>query len=190
MIARLSGTVLEIEDKAFIVDVTGVGYRVTVLKSLVRKVHVGQDIVLRIFHHVSADNEGLFGFVSADDRRYFELLLSVPSVGPRTAMSILDVAPPKTLAKAVATEDVKLLTKVSGVGRKTAERILVELKGKFESESSAGLVGEMHEEVMSALLHLGYTKAQARTVVLRLPDSVNTVEEAVKMVLQSQGADA
>jgi len=107
-------------------------------------------------------------------------------VGPKTAMNILDVAPPKTLAQAVAANDVKLLTKISGVGKKTADRILVELKSTFKNVPVTGLVTDVHEETLSVLINMGYSRAQAREIVQNLPATVSSVEEAVKTALQKR----
>ena len=188
MIARLSGKVLERESKALVVDVNGVGYRVAVLGLLWEKVRKGDEVVLRIHHHITSDGEGLYGFENREDLRFFELLLTVPSVGPRTAVSILEVAPPKVLAQAVTEEDTALLTKVSGVGRKTAERILVELKEKIMAPVIMGASGNVQQEAVEALTSIGFTANQARVAVQKLPKEVETVEEAVKQVLQVQGA--
>jgi holliday junction DNA helicase RuvA len=185
MIAQLTGKVLEIEPKALIVDVNGVGYRVRVVSSLESSVQVGQPVTLRIYHQISDDNEVLFGFATKEDLRFFELLLTVPSVGPKTALNILDVAPPKTLAQAVATGDIKLLTNISGVGRKTADRILVELKSKFKDLPITGIVGDIHQETMSVLINMGYSRSQAREVVQNLPTGVESVEEAIRTVLKT-----
>lgn len=186
MIALLSGTVVEHDTHSVIVDVHGLGYRVRVLGSLLSTIQDGQAVTLRIYHQVGEDTEALFGFATKEDLRVFELLLTVPSVGPKTAMNILDVAPPRTLAQAVAGKDVKLLTKVSGVGRKTAERILVELQEKFKDVPVSGVMVDIQDEAMSALINMGFSKGQARQAVQGLPTGVASVEEAVRHVLQQK----
>ena len=157
MIARLVGKVVEKEEKTLIVDVGGVGYRVAVLLSYRGKVNAGDEISLRIHHHLSDDSENLYGFEQKEDLVFFQLLLTVPSVGPRTAMGILEVAPPRVLEQAVAEENTALLTKVSGVGRKTAERILVELKEKITAPVVAGVAGGVQQEAVEAILKVGGT---------------------------------
>lgn len=186
VIAILKGKVVEREAKALIVDVQGVGYRVAVLSPWLSTVKLDDEVTLRIHHQVTDDAENLYGFSKKEDLRYFELLLTVPSVGPRTAMNILEIAPPETLARAVASRDVKLLTKVSGIGRKTADRIMVELKEKFKDVKASEPVGEMQEEVISALTNMGFTKGQAREAVQKLPAEANSVEEAIRFVLQGR----
>lgn len=184
MIVTLTGKVAEKDDKSLILEVQGVGFRVATLSSLRNKTKVGEDIHLRIFHRVGSDNEDLYGFADKKGLALFELLITVPSVGPKTAMGVLEVASPTVLAQAVVEEDVKILTKVSGVGSKTAERILVELKGKLEATAIAGATGGVQQEAMEALISIGYTTLQARNAVQKLPKEVKTVEEAVKAVLQ------
>lgn len=188
MIAKLKGTVIEREEGSIVLDVSGVGYRVAVLPSLQQKARDGAELSLQIYHQVSSEAQALFGFEKSEDLKCFKLLLTVPSVGPRTAMSILEAAPPRVLAQAVAEGDIILLTKVSGVGRKTAERILIELKEKIEVSLASGAVGGVQQETIEALVSIGFTIQQAREAVSKLPKSVSTTEEAVRHVLQRQKA--
>ncbi len=186
MIARLKGEILELEKRGVVLDVQGVGYRVAVPASLMARAKIGEELELRIHHQVSDEAENLYGFDDPELLQYFELLITVPSVGPRTALNVLDIAPPRTLEQAVANKDVKLLTKVSGVGKKTAERILVELTGKVGSVQTANSVTDIQEETLLVLESLGYTKSQARLAVQKLPDEIKTVEQAVRQVLQGK----
>lgn len=169
-----------------IVDVNGVGYRVAVLSATREKMNVGEKVELRIYHQTNQDAENLYGFDTKEQLHYFELLLTVPSVGPKTALGILEIAPPRVLEQAVAGHDVTLLTKVSGVGKKTAERILVELQGKVKAKHVGGISGAIQQETVEALMSIGFSPAQAREAVRRLPKEVTTVEEAVRAVLKSQ----
>lgn len=188
MIARLTGKVLEREEKTLILDVNGLGYRVAVLSVTREKAKVGEGLELRIYHQTGQDIEALYGFDSQEQLHYFELLLTVPSVGPKTALGILEVAPPHILEQAVMQHDISLLTKVSGVGKKTAERILVELQGKIKAKKVSGASGAMQQETMEALLSIGFSPVHAREAVRRLPKEVKSVEEAVRAVLKSQVA--
>lgn len=186
MIAILKGTVIEREERALIVDVQGIGYRVAVLSTTRELAKVGEEIALRIYHQTSQDAEALYGFDSKEQLKYFELLLSVPSVGPKTALGILEEAPPHVLEQAVAENDVTLLTKVSGVGKKTAERILVEFKGKIKTKKAGGVSGVIQNETIDALVSIGFSPARAREAVRRLPKEIAKVEEAVRAVLKTQ----
>ncbi len=186
MIARITGQVAEKEEKAVIVDVGGVGYRVMVLGRVLYRLKPGETVSFKIHHHVSEEAENLFGFEEKEYLAAFTLLLTVPGVGVKTAMGILEIASPKTLAQAVAEEDMALLTKVSGVGKKTAQRILVELKEKLKAPKHKVLAGKLQQEIMEALQSLGYTPAQARAAVELLPKTVKRAEEGVKLVLQQR----
>jgi holliday junction DNA helicase RuvA len=186
MIARLSGKVIEKEDKALIIDTNGIGYRVNVLHEIREAANLGEMIELRIYHHIADDSETLYGFVSEEHLKYFNLLLTVPSVGVRTAMNIMEAASPQTLSQAVAEQDMTLLTKVSGVGKKTAQRILIELKEKIKAPKQKGVPGVLQQETMEALVSIGYTPSQARVALAALPKEITTVEEAVRVVLQTQ----
>lgn len=186
MIAKLTGVVDELEERSVILDVHGVGYEVWVAKSLRDKLKKGDALSVRIYHRVGDDAETLYGFADQEALIFFELLLTVPSVGPRTALNILDVAPLPVLAQAVNENDTTLLTKVSGVGRKTASRIVVELKGKLAAGVIQTTFGSMQQDAIEALVSLGYSMAQAREHISRLPASVTSVEEAVRTVLKEK----
>ena len=177
---------VEREEKALIVEAGGVGYRVVVLEKTLVKMQDGEAVEFRIYHHITDSSQDLFGFETASEMEYFKLLLGVPSIGPRTAMNILDAAPPSVLRQAVAERDVTLLTKVSGVGKRTAERLLVELQGKMGVSSSPVVSGTLQHETTEALISIGFTPAQARGAAAKLPKDVTTVEEAVKVALKER----
>lgn len=189
MIAQLTGKVVEREEKALIIDVGGIGYRVFVSTLLRDKTPLQSTVTVPIYHHISDSDQVLFGFESSEHLKYFHLLLLVPSVGPRTAMNILDMATPSVLAQAVASDDKGLLTKIAGIGKKTAERILVELKGKMPAMNIGRVGSSLQQETIEALVSIGYSSTQAREAVGRLPASVKTVEDAVRQALQ-QGVRA
>ena len=185
MIARIAGQVVEKEDKSLVIDVGGIGYRVAALASVRDKAIAGDDIVLQIYHHRTSDIEALYGFGNTQELQVFKLLLTVPSVGPKTAMGILEAAPMQILQRAVAENDKSLLTKVSGVGKRTAERIVLELKGKLQqSEDAAEQGSSLQHETVEALISIGFSPTQARTSASSLPSDIATVEEAVKTALQ------
>lgn len=187
MIARIKGTVAEREEKALIIDVQGIGYRVFVVSALREKSAVGSEITLTIYDHRTDSDQVLFGFETVSDREYFELLLRVPSIGPKTALGILDAAPIAILSQAIHTGDMTLLTSLSGVGKRTAERIVVELKGKIaELPGSPVLVVErgVRQETADALIAIGFTPAQAKQAVSKLPEDITTVEEGIKAALK------
>lgn len=192
MIGSLTGTVTEAGSDALLLDLGGVGYRVAVLSSLRAEARVGATVTLRTYLHVRESELALYGFLTKEELIFFRLLLNVPGVGPKSAMNILEIAPVDILVRAIAGGDATLLTKVSGIGRKTAERIVVELKTRLEREhpelARQGVTP--HADVVEALVSLGYTRSQARDAARELPADVRTLEEGVKIVLQALGQRA
>jgi Holliday junction DNA helicase RuvA len=168
LIARLSGTLLEKRGDVVVVDVGGVGYLVHLsLQSMARLPAEGAEVRLRTYTHVREDALQLFGFATEDEERLFLLLIQVSGVGPRLAQTILSGMPAPELAAALTGEEIGRLTQISGVGKKTAERLVVELKDKLKT---SGLLGRPAQTavplsgsgaLVSALLNLGYKPAAA-----------------------------
>ncbi len=177
MIARLSGTLLETGDAWVILDVHGVGYLVHVsaltLASLPAR---GEPVTLRIHTHVREDALDLFGFAGEDEEAVFRALIDMKGVGPRAAVNILGGIDARELAQAVAAGDVVRLTKVPGVGKKTAERLVVELRDKLVALARAGgkaqaaAPADALEQLRAALVNLGYKPPQAEAAVEALRD--------------------
>jgi Holliday junction DNA helicase RuvA len=173
MIARLSGTVAEKGPDHAIVDVNGVGYRVQLSAVAVAALPPpGERAALRCYTHVREDALQLFGFVSEEEESVFHELMGVKNVGPRAAQNILSGIDARELARAVADGDVARLTKVPGVGKKTAERLVVELKEKLASLARAAAPRAARErgggpldQLQAALLGLGFKPAQAEAAV-------------------------
>lgn len=177
MIARLTGLVLEKGEDHAVLDVQGVGYLVHLsAASLLALPARGERTTLRIITHLRQDALDLFGFASEEEEDVFRALLDVKGVGPRAAQNILSGIEPRDLAQAVAQGDVARLTKVPGVGKKTAERLVVELKEKLVALArAAGPVaargaGGLVEQLAAALVNLGYKPAQAEQVAEALRD--------------------
>ena len=168
MIARLAGTLLEKRGDVAVVDVGGVGYLVHLsLQSMARLPSEGAEVRLRTYTHVREDALQLFGFATEDEERLFLLLIGVSGVGPRLAQTILSGMPAPELAAALTEGEIARLTQISGVGKKTAERLVVELKDKLKT---SGLLGRAVQAavppsgsgaLVSALLNLGYKPAAA-----------------------------
>src|SRR3989344_8413746 len=131
MISYVSGTVIEKSTRFVVVDVGGVGYRVFVTEDTLRLLKIGVAATLKTHHSVREDTEELFGFLDEEDLKLFELLLGVPGIGPKTALNILNVATPETLRRSIISNETAYLTKISGIGKKTAEKIVLELKEKL-----------------------------------------------------------
>ena len=170
MIARLSGIVLEKREDAAVLDVQGVGYLVHLsLQSMAHMPPEGARAQLRCHTHVREDALQLFGFVSSEEEELFRLLIAVSGVGPKLAMNILSGMPATELAAAILHGELARLTKIPGVGKKTAERLMVELKDRIATSglaagarsSQASLAGAADAALLSALVNLGYRPAAA-----------------------------
>lgn len=190
MIARLSGILAEKTDKYLVLDVGGVGYEVFASTDLLsRTPTIGSPMTLAIYMAVRENSMELFGFETIDEKHFFELLLSVSGIGPRSALSILSIAPMVTIKKAIGSGDTSYLTKVSGIGRKTAEKIVVELRDKLSAlghnDESGSLRGDA--DVIEALQSLGYTLNDAREAVKHVPDSVIGTNARIKEALKDLG---
>ena len=160
MIARLSGTVLEKHPMRVVIDVGGVGYDVHVpLSSFSAVGDPGSRLTLRVHTHVREDALVLYGFGSALEQLVFERLIAVSGIGPKLALSVLSGLAPEELVQAIASANVARLTSIPGIGRKTAERIVLELKDKLAAMTPAGAImtpAGPREDLVSALLNLGY----------------------------------
>jgi Holliday junction DNA helicase RuvA len=197
VIARLAGVVAEKREDSAIVDVGGVGYRVFLSTvSLAALPPTGERAVLRIHTVVREDAFHLFGFASDEEESVFRALLGVSQVGPRAALNILSGIEPRELALAVAQGDVARLTKVPGVGKKTAERLVVELKEKLASLARGAApkrpsLAANLEQLEQALIGLGFKPQQAASAVETLRERAegrsaeDLLREALKMMRQS-----
>lgn len=182
MIGSLRGTLLDRSgDGEVLVEVQGVGYRVTTTPTTLAGLgDVGGDVFVHVHHHIREDGQQLYGFSTRDERICFEALLGAHGVGPALALAILSVHRPDALRAAVATDDVDALTLVPGVGRKTAARLLLELKSRLDVPeldsrpvTAAGTDGadgrSVHGDVRDALAGLGYGNDEIRAVLADLP---------------------
>lgn len=167
-----------------IVDVGGVGYKVFSTSDTALEATSGEAIFLWTYLSVRENALDLFGFLDKETLDVFELLITISGIGPKTALSILNVATPEMLRQAVASEDTTYLTKVGGIGRKTADKIVLELKDKLVT-TSADKRESLHAEgdVMEALLSLGYNERDVRNVLKKLPKE-ETTSEKVKLALK------
>lgn len=190
MIGSLAGTVEQVGADTLLLKVHGVGYRVFVLPTLLASTKEDQTFTVYTHLHVRENDLSLFGFSTLRELAFFQLLLQAPGVGPKTALGVMAVADVAMLIRAIAGGDVTLLTKVSGIGRKTAERIVVELKARLEREHPdlKGQGPTVHADVVSALVGLGYSTAQAREAVRRLPPDMANVEEGIRLALKALGS--
>jgi len=188
MIGRLSGTLAAKAPPQVLVDVHGVGYEVDVPMSTFYNLPAIGDKVLLLTHFVvREDAQLLFGFLTAPERDAFRLLVKISGVGPRTALAVLSGLSVAELAQAVTAQDGGRLVKVPGIGKKTAERLLLELKGKLGPDlalPTAALPGEAGSDIVQALVALGYSEREALASLKALPAEVG-VAEGIKLALKA-----
>lgn len=181
MIAYLKGHVEEIREDAVILDVNNIGYRVEASSTTLDQVRdAGSEIKLLIYHHFTDSDQRLFGFFTGNEKDLFEKLITVKGVGPKSGLNILSGLPADQLIRAITGSQAATLSKVPGIGKKTAERIIVELKDKLEvpATESGGqplVGGGVTDEAISALESLGFKKREAEAAVLKaLKDTDST----------------
>jgi Holliday junction DNA helicase RuvA len=187
MIAHVAGKVAEKFAGALIVDVHGVGYEVQVALGDYEDIHLEADIKLYTYHHVSENAENLYGFSSLAAKKLFELLITVQGVGPKAALAILSLGPAEHVRNAIANGDAAYVTKANGVGKKSADRVIVDLKEKvgLPTRYDAPVQTELNvtDEALEALMALGYTLADAMKALEGVDTSLSTavrVREALK----------
>jgi Holliday junction DNA helicase RuvA len=186
MIASLRGTITAVTLKSVVVEVAGVGYRVFATGQTLASFDVGADCHLFTHHHQREDGQELYGFRTIQELEMFELLLTVNGVGPKSALGVLSRATVADISRAVHAGETSLLTKVSGIGAKTAERIVRELNGKLEAPAagSATSVQGGDDEVVAALEQLGFTVAEARKALAKVPSTVTDPAQRIRAVLR------
>lgn len=189
MIGKLTGTLLEKNPPQILIDCHGVGYEVDVpMSTFYNLPAVGEKVALLTHFVVREDAQILYGFGTAQEREAFRQLIKISGVGPRTALSVLSGIGVSDLAQAVTAQEAGRLVKVPGIGKKTAERLLLELKGKLGADigvPTGGVVrGESHSDILQALVALGYSDKEAALALKALPDDVG-VSEGIKLALKS-----
>lgn len=187
MIGRLRGVIVEREQDAIVLEAGGVGYVVSVTpRTLVTLPGVGEEVVLHVHLHVREDQLALFGFDSVLDKNLFRLLLGVSGVGPKVAMAILATMTSDQLTVAVACDDLDALTAVPGIGKRSAQKLLLELKPKLDILEVAAVVAGPLGEVREALEGLGYGSDEIRGTLADMPDGL-AIEELLRRSLQQLG---
>ncbi|MDO8594404.1 MAG: Holliday junction branch migration protein RuvA [bacterium] len=186
MISYLSGTVIEKDIRFAIIDVGGVGYRVFVTEDTLHRLKIGSAAKLKTHHAVREDSEDLFGFLDNEDLKLFELLLTVSGIGPKSALNILNVATPETLRRSITSGETAYLTKISGIGRKTAEKIVLELKEKLGA-GDGGTTLKEEVDALEALKSLGYSHGEAREALKNIPKEAVSTSDRVKQALKLLG---
>ena len=187
MIATLRGEVTHIEENAVTVEVGGVGLRVFVPTPLRSRLRVGETALIYTHLVVREDSLTLYGFETQADRELFTMLLGVSGVGPKVSLAVLSTLTVETVQRAVMNEESEILSRVPGVGKRTAQNIVLHLHGKIKPSDALEQVAAMSDrdsEVLAALTALGYSVVEAQTAIQSLPkDAPADVEERLRMAL-------
>lgn len=189
MIGSIKGKIILKTEKFLIVEASGVGYKISVSPDTLSKIKkIGDETMLWIHTHVREDSLDLYGFSEHSELEFFEMLIGVSGIGPKSALAILGITSIETLRKAIGTGDLSYLTKISGIGKKTAEKILIELRDKIgdamkNEKGGHSLQGEL--DALEALKSLGYSQNEAREALKKVSPDLNTnakVREALKIL--------
>jgi Holliday junction DNA helicase RuvA len=192
MIGRLTGVLAEKNPPQVVLDVHGVGYEVDVpMSTFYNLPAAGEKVTLLTHFAVREDGHFLYGFLSESERFAFRQLLKISGIGARTALSVLSGLSVGDLAAAVARQEVGRLVKIPGIGKKTAERLLLELKGKLADAVGSGpaaAVDDAQHDILNALLALGYNDREAGTAMKQLPAGIGTsdgIRQALKLLARA-----
>jgi Holliday junction DNA helicase RuvA len=189
MIAYLEGEVREKDLQGVVVDVRGVGYGVFVTSEDLSELELNKPTKLYVYEYLREQSHDLFGFLKTDTKKLFEKLLEVNGVGPRMALSMLSIGSSDSLKKAIAEGDTKFIQGANGVGKRVAERVVVDLKDKvglLSSDSATDfLQGSMEDEAMQALVGLGFASSEAARALSGVDKNL-PVEEKVKLALKAK----
>ena len=188
MIGRLTGTLAQKSPPQVLIDVNGVGYEVDVpMSSFYNLPTLGERVTLLTHFIVREDAQLLFGFLTAEERATFRQLIKISGIGPRMALGLLSGLSVAELAQAVAQQQAARLVKVPGIGKKTAERLLLELKGKLApdlGQAGAAIASDAQVDIVQALIALGYSEKDAAAALKLLPADVG-VSDGIKLALKS-----
>jgi len=188
MISILRGTVAAIENDSIVVDVGGVGYQVYVPTPVREKLQVNDAVMFYTRLVIREDNWALCGFETREYREYFNLLMGVNGIGLRLAILILSILPPDNIRRAVFSEQADIFCRVPGIGKKTAQKILLYLQDRIPSTGSLGPIATMTDvdsEVLAALTALGYSVVEAQSALQYIPrEAPQDVENRLRLALQ------
>jgi len=185
VIGSVRGPVTHVGQDSALVEVAGIGYRIVAGPALLAKLRIGREASVFTHHLVREDQEALFGFATMEELTFFELLMTVSQVGPRLALAITAAHAVTKLQLAIVTDDPDTFTGVSGVGRKTAQRIILELKEKVHAAGmAAGGASSTDSDVVAALESLGYSASEARRAASAVAGTAGELDVRIKAALQ------
>ena len=188
MIGYISGTIKAIRKNYIIIATDYLGYKVFVIPQISLSLEPAAKVSLFIYTHVREDQLSLFGFSTLPELEFFELLLGISGIGPKMALSIMSLANLEMIKSAIANQDASVFTKISGIGLKTAERLILELKdkiGEHLDKDEMRDVSQMHADVIDVLLALGYSRSEARKALAELPKDLTSADDKIRIALRS-----
>ncbi len=187
MISYIEGTILEKEERTLTLLVHGIGYMIYTTGSILNKLREGTECSFWTHMVVREDAHTLYGFKDKEELRFFELLIGISGIGPKTALGILNVSSVDSIRIAVSTGDTSHLTKVSGIGKKVADKIVLELKGKFGTEMTSGVSLRDEVDAVEALKSIGFNQKDAREALKEVDPSITNTGERIKKALKILG---
>lgn len=197
MISYIKGTIEHISENFIVIDNQNMGYKIFVSPMTLSKLTLHE--VMKIYTHMNVREDAieLFGFVSKEELEMFSLLITVSSIGPKVALAILNTMPPEKIMLSIVTDDILTLSKAQGVGKKTAQRIVLDLKDKIKTKDAVGgevissgtseTAAGVKEDAAEALVALGYSRGEAVRGVLEVYEEGHTVEQLIKLALKKVG---
>jgi holliday junction DNA helicase RuvA len=186
MIGSIKGNIQHKGSNYILVEAQGVGYKVFVTPIHLASMKIGTDISLFTHTYVREDQITLYGFQTIEELEFFELLLTVSGVGPKSALGIMSLSSLEMIKSAIASGDAGVFKKVSGIGTKTAERVIVELREKLKAEGVSAPVAKEHSDALEALVALGYREQESREALKSIP-SDKSLQEKIKIALKALG---
>ena len=192
MIGFLKGSVLYKTENTIVIENAGIGYEVHVSEDTFLCLHEGDTVQLYIYHHITENGQSLYGFKNMNERKFFMLLISVSGIGPKSALSIMQVSIDTTI-QALLQGNTTALTELPGVGKKTAERMVLELKNKVSGiltshskvkEISFDISTPSYSDATAALLSLGYSRLEASDMLGQIPEDIKDPQDIIKYALQ------
>lgn len=187
MIYSIKGKIIHKEENFLVIETGGIGFRVFVLNNFFKNLKLQKNIYLFIYFYIREGNIELYGFENIKELKFFELLNSIIGIGPKLALAILNKNNPSVLSSIIRNNKIELLTRVSGIGKKTAERIILELKNKiphFTDENKEMKYFNLNLEIIDALVNIGYSKKEAELAIKNINNNIESFEEGFKKALR------
>ncbi|HEY4490251.1 MAG TPA: Holliday junction branch migration protein RuvA [Candidatus Paceibacterota bacterium] len=187
MISHLTGKTIHKNDTYMVLDVNGVGFKIFATGNTLEKIKNDELRDIWIHTAIRENSHDLYGFLTHEELSFFELLISIPGIGPKTALGILNVANIESIKQAVRSGNAAHLTTIAGIGKKNAEKIVLELGGKIEMGAEAGINIQEEGDAIEALSSLGYSQREVREALRQVPSEISGTSQRVKYALKILG---